>query len=180
MGNGKTLNGTVVFSHGKESGPWGTKITALAAIASALGHGVESVDYTDLADPDQRVERLRKQVFRHGGGSLVLAGSSMGGYVATLASETVHPAGLFLMAPAFYLAGYACQAPLPCAGRTVIIHGWNDDIVPPEHSIRFAEEHRVELHMLRGDHQLIANLPAIEGLFGLFLRGLGDASVRGS
>jgi pimeloyl-ACP methyl ester carboxylesterase len=177
VGNGKMVNGMVVFSHGKESGPWGGKIRALAAIASELGYGVESVDYTDLADPDQRVERLRKQVFRHGGENLILVGSSMGGYVATLASETVRPAGLFLMAPAFYLLGYACQAPRPCAARTVIVHGWNDDIVPAEHSIRFAREHRVELHMLRGDHQLLANLPVIEELFGLFLRGLGNASV---
>ena len=34
----------VVFSHGKESGPWGTKIAALADIARAEGYEVESVD----------------------------------------------------------------------------------------------------------------------------------------
>ena len=35
---------TVVFSHGKESGPWGTKIMAMAAVVRDLGLTVESVD----------------------------------------------------------------------------------------------------------------------------------------
>ena len=35
----------VVFSHGQDSGPWGTKITALAETARAEGYEVESVDY---------------------------------------------------------------------------------------------------------------------------------------
>jgi len=48
----------VYFSHGKESGPWGTKIKRLAEIARNKGCAVESVDYTDLVDPDLRVERL--------------------------------------------------------------------------------------------------------------------------
>jgi hypothetical protein len=34
----------LVFSHGKESGPWGRKITAMAALARELGLGVESID----------------------------------------------------------------------------------------------------------------------------------------
>jgi alpha-beta hydrolase superfamily lysophospholipase len=171
--------GTVIFSHGKESGPWGTKITALAAVASGLGYGVESVDYTDLADPDRRVSRLREVAAQYSRERLVLVGSSMGGYVATVASETVRPAGLFLMAPAFFLPGYACQAPRPCAGSTVIVHGWHDDIVPPEHSIRFAKEHRSELHLLRGDHPLTANLAVIEGLFGSFLGEVDSLQGQG-
>lgn len=162
----------VIFSHGKESGPWGTKITALAAIASGMGWGVESVDYTDLVDPDQRVTRLRNVAAQYSRERLVLVGSSMGGYVATVASETIRPAGLFLMAPAFFLPGYACQDPRPCAVRTTVVHGWNDDIVPVEHSIRWAREHRSELHLLRGDHPLTANLPVIEELFTLFLRSM--------
>lgn len=170
---------TVIFSHGKESGPWGTKISALAAVASAHGYGVESVDYTDLVDPDQRVLRLHDVAAQYSRDRLILVGSSMGGYVATLASETIRPAGLFLMAPAFFLPGYACQDPRPCAGKTVIVHGWFDDIVPAEHSIRWAREHRSELHLLRGDHPLTANLPAVEGLFGLFLKGMVDALAEG-
>jgi alpha-beta hydrolase superfamily lysophospholipase len=37
---------------------------------------------------------------------IVLMGSSMGAYVATVAAETIKPSGLFLLAPAFYLPGY--------------------------------------------------------------------------
>jgi len=47
---------TVVFSHGKESGPWGSKITALAAVARERGAAVESVDYQGIEDARVRVE----------------------------------------------------------------------------------------------------------------------------
>src|ERR1700710_3032760 len=52
--NGCFLNlsvNTVVFSHGKESGPWGSKITAMAAVARGLDLEVESVDYRGMEDP---------------------------------------------------------------------------------------------------------------------------------
>lgn len=49
----------VLFAHGKESGPWGSKIQHLAAIAERLGAQVVSPDYGDLPDPDARVARLR-------------------------------------------------------------------------------------------------------------------------
>src|SRR5271165_1228200 len=49
---------TVVFSHGKESGPWGAKITAMAAVARDLELGVESVDYRGIDDPAARVDKL--------------------------------------------------------------------------------------------------------------------------
>lgn len=174
MGDGIWGNTRVFFSHGKESGPWGTKISALAAIACGRGLGVESIDYTDLPDPDERVARLLDRVSRSGCGDPILVGSSMGGYVATVASETLRPSGLFLMAPALYLPGYACRKPEPRCGKTVIVHGWNDDVVPPGNSIRFAETHRVELHLVRGDHQLSGNLPFVEQLFTLFLCSVVD------
>ena len=42
--------GTVCFNHGKESGPWGSKITALAEVAKGNGFAVKSLDYQDLPD----------------------------------------------------------------------------------------------------------------------------------
>ena len=158
----------VYFSHGKESGPWGTKINALAAIARQKGFRVESPDYSNQPDPDTRVEellnlRLPDSEFT------VLVGSSMGGYVATVASQIINPVGLFLMAPAFYLPEYNNQSPTPHARKTVIIHGLKDEVVSVENSIRFAREHSTELHLVDGDHSLIDQLPKIEILFGLFL-----------
>ena len=73
--------GTVCFSHGKESGPWGSKIKRLAKVAERCGFAVESIDYRGLVDPDERVAKLlawRPAV----GGRLVFVGSSMGSYVA--------------------------------------------------------------------------------------------------
>ena len=46
------------FVHGKESGPWGTKIRHLADIAREMGYDVESLDYSSTFDPETRVEML--------------------------------------------------------------------------------------------------------------------------
>ena len=46
--SGQTL---VLFAHGKESGPWGSKIQHLAAIAQCLGAQVVSRNYGDLPAP---------------------------------------------------------------------------------------------------------------------------------
>ena len=48
----------VLFAHGKESGPWGSKIQALAEIAKYYDYRVESPDYSDLPDAKSRVARL--------------------------------------------------------------------------------------------------------------------------
>ena len=49
---------TVIFSHGQESGPWGTKIKAMAGRAKALGCEADSIDYQGIADPTERVRKL--------------------------------------------------------------------------------------------------------------------------
>ena len=163
-----TWKGTVLFAHGKESGPWGTKIQTLAAVAKGKGLEVESPDYSGMTDPDARVEKLLS-LHPKKSGALILVGSSMGGYVSTVASETLRPSGLFLMAPAFYLPGYGNQDPVPHARRTVLVHGWMDVIVPPEHAIRFASRHQAEMHMLNAGHTLAEKIPALEMLFREFL-----------
>jgi len=163
--------GLVIFSHGKESGPRGTKISALAAVAQNQGFTVESIDYTDLPDPDARVRRL---VERCAGetGTLILVGSSMGGYVATVASRTANSAGLFLMAPAVHLPGYAETDPVPRSGKTFVVHGWHDEVIPMENVVNFTRRNRARLFLVDGDHTLVGQLPFIEKLFGLFLEAL--------
>jgi hypothetical protein len=76
---------TVVFSHGKESGPWGTKINAMAAVARDLSVGVESVDYRGIDDPGERVQKLMSAGLEFAQ-PLVLVGSSMGGHVSAAAA----------------------------------------------------------------------------------------------
>jgi|GEM_PF-47936 len=165
----KNNNGVVYISHGKESSPWGTKMIALADVAKARGFEVVIPDYSDLSDPDERVERLVGLINRAGSAPTVLAGSSMGGYVSTVASSVIKPAGLFLLAPAFYLAGYKEQAPMPDSARTFVIHGWHDDAVPVENSISFARKFDAELLLLNSNHRLIDQLPCIEKVFASFL-----------
>jgi len=161
----------VVFSHGKESGPWGSKITAMAAVARDLGWGMESVDYRGLDDPAARVSKLIDYA-----GELeeppVLVGSSMGGHVAAAAAGRLKPRGLFLLAPAFYMPGYEQYTPQEVACPTVIVHGWHDDIVPADNSIRWAREHRAALHLLDSDHRLEDQIDAIRLLLRAFLPGL--------
>ena len=164
----KTL---VLFAHGKESGPWGSKIRQLATIAERFGAQVLCPDYSDLSDPDERVARLLTMTLPSHD-RLVLVGSSMGGYVSTVASLTLRPTALFLMAPAFYMPGYAVQTPIPGTPRVCLVFGWHDDVIPVESGFRFAQEHRAELHVLNSDHRLNSVLPELGVLFENFLNSI--------
>lgn len=159
----------VHFAHGKESGPWGTKIQALAAIAEELGCEVASLDYSDLTAPEARAERLMAAIHDLDR-PLYLVGSSMGGWVATAASQNLPVQGLFLMAPAFYFPGYPDVTP-GCPGNSIdIVHGWTDDVILYEHSLRFGLRYHASVHLVDDDHRLIAALPRISILFREFLR----------
>lgn len=158
----------IIFSHGKDSEPWGSKITALAACARELGYQAESVDYRGIDDPRERVSKLLDAA-KSLGPEPVLVGSSLGGHVATAASTELRASGLFLMAPAFYMPGYEQYTPKPASCPIAIIHGWNDDIVPIENSIRYAREHLATLHVINADHRMTAQIDMIVACFKLFL-----------
>ena len=64
----------VVFSHGKDAGPWGVKITALAGNARSEGYEVESVDYRGIDSPKDRIAKL-VDFCKELQGDLVLVGS---------------------------------------------------------------------------------------------------------
>lgn len=161
-------NPTVIFSHGQESGPWGTKIKRMAAAVRDAGCEVDSIDYSGIADPGERVEKCVARCASITG-PLVLVGSSMGGHVATAAASRLKPAGVFVLAPAYYMPGYEALTPLPPDCPLEIVHGWQDDIVPVENSIRYARECRAALHVLDGDHRLTANIEEIVALLLRFI-----------
>ena len=150
----------VVFSHGQESGPWGTKIKVMAETARSLGCEADSVDYQGIADPSERVEKLISYC-EPVNSPLILVGSSMGGHVATAAADTVNAVGLFVLAPAYYMPGYEDLTPSAPKRPVSIVHGWNDDVVPVENSIRWASESKATLHIVDGDHRLTANIDEI-------------------
>lgn len=165
--SGPTSNRTVVFSHGKDSEPWGTKILALAAVARDCGCRVESVDYRGIDSVEGRLTKLL-ETGRDLPPRPILVGSSLGGFLAAAASQPLDAAGLFLMAPAFDLPGLPAT-PVVAACPTVVIHGWRDDIVPVEKGLAFARAQRALLHVVDDDHRLHASLPQIAGWLRDFL-----------
>jgi pimeloyl-ACP methyl ester carboxylesterase len=170
------VSNRVVFSHGKESGPWGSKITAMAEVARELNFDVQSVDYRGIDDPLARVHKLIESLSGPSASSRaaapVLVGSSMGGYVSAAAAASLRPRALFLLAPAFYMAGYEQYTPQDVPAPTTIVHGWHDDIVPVENSVRWAREHSATLHVLDSNHRLEDQIPAICVLLRELLKSL--------
>jgi len=159
---------TVIFSHGQESGPWGAKIRAMAELVRELGCSADSIDYQGIADPTQRVEKCVHECARIDD-QIVLVGSSMGGHVATAAAGQVGAVGLFVLAPAYSMEGYEDLTPEPPAIPITIVHGWHDDIVPVENSIRYARSCSATLHLVAGDHRLTANIDEINEYLHQFL-----------
>jgi predicted esterase len=165
---------TVIFSHGQESGPWGTKIRAMAELVRSLGCVADSIDYQGIADPGERVAKLLREcadIDDH----LILVGSSMGGHVATAAAAELGAAGIFVLAPAYYMAGYEALTPDPPDMPICIVHGWHDDIVPAENSIRFAGNCSATLHLVDGDHRLTANIAEIIEYLRFFIERTSES-----
>ena len=160
---------TVIFSHGQESGPWGTKIRAMSELVKGLGHAADSIDYQGIADPTARVEKCVRECAEIDD-DIVLVGSSMGGHVATAAAARVGALGLFVLAPAYFMEGYEDLTPPPPETPICIVHGWHDDIVPVDNSIRYARSCGATLHLVDGDHRLTANLEEINEYLRYFLK----------
>jgi len=162
---------TVIFSHGQESGPWGTKIRVMAETVRELGCKADSIDYQGIADPAERVAKLLQECADIDD-SLILVGSSMGAHVATAAAEKLHAAGLFVLAPAYFMFGNEELTPEPPDLPICIVHGWHDDIVPVENSIRFASSCGATLHIVDGDHRLTSNIDEINYYLKRFIEQL--------
>ena len=161
----------VCFAHGQESGPWGSKILAMAQTARAAGWDVASLDYQGMADPLARAAKLVSHC-RSLPAPPLLVGSSMGGFVALAAAAQVPVRGLFLLAPALYLPGYEEHLPAPPDCPTRIVHGWRDDVVPISGSLRWAEPTRAQCLLVDGDHRLTDNIAAIQRELLAFLEEL--------
>ena len=160
----------VLFAHGSGTGPNGTKIKLLTKVCEKLGFESESIDYSDLDDADERVARLLAYP-KDPEVRLILVGSSMGGYVSTVAAMSRRDvASIFLMAPALYIKGrYRVQEYDPNGRVICVVHGTEDDVIPFENSIRFARSVKAELHLVWQGHRLESDLELLGELFELFL-----------
>jgi len=161
--------GVIHFIHGKESGPSGSKLTALSSVARGVGWEVNSLDYSHTSEPATRLEHLVRTCSCEAR-PLLLVGSSMGGWVAAEAASRLGAHGLFLMAPAVFMPGYPSQAPLVPGERTEIVHGWDDGVIPYEHAVRFARLRKCSLHLVQGNHRLSGQIPLLCELFAAFLK----------
>ncbi len=167
------------FVHGKESGPWGTKIRTLADIAQEMGYDVESLDYSSTFDPAKRVQMLVASCKKRP--PCLLAGSSMGGWVALNASAELIALegqclkGLFLMAPAIDIPGYPPYR-VGCPGDAIdIVHGWHDSLIPYANVVGFAGRHDCSLHLVNDEHRLKNTLDHLGLLFRNFLTRMENA-----
>lgn len=172
--------GHCILSHGFESGPDATKVTALAETAERLGWTHERPDYTDLdarrefgelGDVPARQERLfalaRAAAER---GPLVLAGSSLGSYISARVSLQVPVAALFLLAPPLTMG------PLPALDAAAvpisILHGWDDELIPAGDVVAWAQARRARLLLVDDTHRLSANVATSAAAFADLLRSL--------
>ncbi|GAA5079941.1 hypothetical protein [Lysobacter panacisoli] len=175
-----STRGHCILSHGFESGPDATKVTALADVAQRLGWSHERPDYTDLdakrevsevGDVHARVARLlalaQDAATR---GPVVLAGSSLGAYISGLVSLQVPTLGLFLMAPPVRMG----EAPRLEAARvpTSIIHGWNDELIPAAEVVAWSYARSARLLLVDDSHRLSNHVEASAEAFASLLSAL--------
>lgn len=174
------MNGHCILSHGFESGPDATKVTALAKVADRFGYTHERPDYTDLdarrelgelGDVPSRLQRLQALAETAAKrGPLVLAGSSLGAYISARVSLRVPTRALFLMAPPLRMG------PLPAldaaAVPTAIIHGWDDELIAADGVVAWAQPRRARLLLVDDGHRLSDHVAASAGAFAALLASL--------
>lgn len=173
VGEVPVSRGLALLSHGLESGPTASKVTALAAVAEAAGWKTARPDYLefdrgrDEAAVADRIAHLLAQVTP--GTRLVLAGSSLGAFISARASLEVPVAGLFLIAPPPFIHWYS--RPLEAADvPTTIVHGWHDELIPPAPVLDFARARSARLHLVNDSHRLSDHVEQCAEWFGQFLR----------
>lgn len=174
------MPGTVILSHGFESGPEATKTTAMAAAAEGLGWTVLRPDYRQhdingLGPAVQpRCQQLRA-LCDEADGPVVLAGSSMGSFVSGLVSREVDCIGLFLLAVPVMMPDFATPFDLAAGIPTTLVHGYADDRCPAHTVWDLARQRGLGLMMVPDGHRLDAHVDWIAAQFGLFLQRIGTA-----
>ena len=174
------MRGHCILSHGFESGPDATKVTALAEAAERLGWSHDRPDYSDCdarrelgehGDVAARAQRLLGLAQAAAArGPLVLAGSSLGAWISGWASLQVPARALFLMAPPIAMG----RAPAleAAAVPTAIVHGWHDELIPAAAVVDWAAARNARLLLVDDGHRLEANVGASADMFAALLASL--------
>jgi predicted esterase len=163
----------IIFAHGLEGTPNGSKIQALRA----SGFEVIAPDFQGMV-LSERVALLEEICNKHADAKPILAGSSYGGLTAAIvAMRTPHQfSGLLLCAPALHLKEDPVDDETvlvaPKGMSTVIVHGIGDDIVPISCSIEYAERSGndiLQFHRVDDGHRLAESHSSIlEGANALY------------
>ncbi len=74
-----------------------------------------------------------------------------------------------MSASALFMPGLGKQEYVSRSPHIEIVHGWSDDIIPVENSIRYAKQADSYLHILSENHTLKDSIDVVERLFEAFL-----------
>ncbi|WP_233843240.1 alpha/beta hydrolase [Dyella sp. 2HG41-7] len=174
------MPGHVILSHGSDSGPDATKVSALAKIAESMGWSTERPDYREddkLGHADSiapRIARLHERIAACSAPP-ILVGSSMGAFVSGLASLELPVAGLFLLATPALIPGNNLAFDVRLDVPTLLIHGWHDDVCPLDEMYEFAGRRSLPLLIVDDDHRLGDHVNAIGRQFEYFLQSLAGS-----
>lgn len=149
---------TLVFLHGMESSPHGSKYRALREVWP----DVLAPDTDGVLDLEQRLAIVERDLA--GLHDLVLVGSSFGGLVAVLFADR-HPEqvrGYVLCAPALH-QGHA-DAVTHVPALAAVLHGVADHVVPIEASRTFCLRFGVPLVEVDDGHRLQESMGRMIGL----------------
>lgn len=173
------MSGTVILSHGFNSGPGATKTVALAAVARGLGWRTTCPDFRGddagglAACVEPRAARLLAEV-RRATRPVMLVGSSMGAFVSVLVALDAACVGLFALALPVAIPDCARRLAPPRGIDAMLVHGYRDAVCPCAAAVEFAREAAAAALLLDDDHALTAHLDVIEAQFAAFLRRVGD------
>lgn len=173
------MPGHVILSHGSDSGPEATKVSALVRMAEALGWSTFRPDYREedklgyAGSVPPRIARL-VEAMRSAPRPLVLAGSSMGAFVSGLASLHVPCQGLFLVALPIDIPGCPRRFDAARGVPGMLVHGYRDEMCPVDATVAFARERGMPALLLDDDHRLGNHVAMLERQFELFLRTVAD------
>ncbi len=157
----------ILFLHGQESGPVSSKYTTLL---EAFPGRVYAPDFQGMGI-DERYRKL-SLLLEDSSGPVYLVGSSYGGLLALMVmNRTAHLkniAGCLLLVPAVSLpeADYIKYV----HPRTKILAVYQDEYIPTEAMLAFAEKHSIETTFVNDGHRLLKS----NALMVKLLKGIVD------
>ncbi len=77
-----------------------------------------------------------------------------------------------MIAPAFYIKPdyYPDQNPTPADIRNTIVHGFDDDLISCDNSIKFSKLFKAQLYLIEGGHRLNSQRDRLCMLYESFLK----------